>query len=192
MAETPGNPDDKAPEEQTQATLKRGLAHRVLRVLTSRAVLAALLAMSLVMQGVGFWYLRGSSTTAIPDGEVTLGQFSFEGSPSSTANITSAQFTLHLDLLDAVDQKARKRLEKRRFRVEQDVEELIRQAKGADFEPTSIAQLKRTLQERINASLEMRAIDEVIITDLHLDRRPVTEVAETDTSDDVSAPHPAG
>ncbi len=191
MAEEPDKQEDAAPEGQAQAPAKFALVRRVLRGVTSRVALAALLAVSVGMQGVGYWYFRGTSAPSIPAGEVTLGEFLFEGTQPSTASIESAAFTLHLDLLEAVDQQARRRLEQRHFRVEQDVQELIRMAKGADFEPSSIAQLKRTLQERINASLEMRAIHEVIITDLRVERRPMTEVAETPPSD-VVAPHPAG
>ncbi len=190
MAEEPSKEESDA-EDKPQVASKTRLVQRVLRIATSRVTLALLLAVSLVLHGIGFWYFRGTSATAMPEGEVTLGQFVFEEGQMSTASITSAEFTLHVDLLEAVDQKARRRLERRRFRVKQDVEELMRLAKGADFEPTAIDQLKRTLHERINASLGMRVVDEVIITDLRIDRRPATEVAET-SPPDVSAPIPAG
>lgn len=191
MAEETKEQENQATEETKQASTKPGMVWRVLNGLTSRVSLAVLLGISLVMQGVGFWYFSSKSTSSEPTGEVKLGQFHFQEAEPSTASIESAEFTLHLDFLEALDKKARNRLEDRRFRVKQDVEELMRLAKGADFEPTAIDQLKRTLQERINASLEMRVVDEVIITDLQIDRRPATEVAEANPSD-VAAPSPAG
>lgn len=182
---------DDQPEGKPQASSKGGVSRRLFNAATSRTTLAVLLGISLVMQGVGFWFYRSTTKSQPPEGEVTLGEFVYQENQPSTAAIKTAQFTLHLDLLEAVDQKARGRLEERRFRVKQDVEELMRMAKGADFEPTAMDQLKRTLQERINASLDMRAIDEVIITDLRIQRRPTIEVAETPTTES-TAPSPAG
>ena len=68
----------------------------------------------------------------------------------------------------------------RRYAVQQDIEELLRQAHGADFADPVLGELKRQLQEQINRTLEMRAISQVIITDLELhqsDSTPAREVA---------------
>lgn len=191
MAEEANEQDNQSAEAAKPANAKSGMVSRALNGLTSRISLAVLLGLSLVMQGVGYWYFSSKSVSKEPTGEVTLGTFHYREAEPTTASIESADFTLHLDFLEALDRKARNRLEDRRFRVKQDVEELMRLAKGADFEPTAIDQLKRTLQERINASLEMRVVDEVIITDLHVERRPATVVAEANPTE-VATPSPAG
>jgi len=54
-----------------------------------------------------------------------------------------------------------------RFRVQQNVEELLRRAHGGDFDDPGLGELKRQLQERINER-SGRAIAEVIVTDLKL------------------------
>lgn len=189
MADEP-KADEQAAGAESKPAKKGGAAKRVFAAATSRATLAVLLAISLVMQGVGFWYYRSTTAAQQPEGEVTLGDFVYQENQPTTANIMAAEFTLHIDLLEALDDEARERLAQRQFRVKQDIEELMRMAKGADFEQTAMDQLKRTLQERINASLDMRAVDEVIITDLRVQRRPI-EVAET-PSTDATTPSPAG
>ena len=52
----------------------------------------------------------------------------------------------------------------------QDVEELLRRAHGTDFADPALTELKRQLQETVNHSLELRAIDEVIVTGLAVEQ----------------------
>ncbi|MEX0866374.1 MAG: hypothetical protein WD030_03380, partial [Pirellulales bacterium] len=78
---------------------------------------------------------------------------------------------------------ARQRLEMHQYRVQQNVEELLRQAHGGDFSDPTLAELKRQMQEKINDTIAVRGISDVIITDLRLQRReghsmePSTETA---------------
>jgi len=67
---------------------------------------------------------------------------------------------------------ARTRLAARKFKVQQDVEQLLRQAHPDDFADPVLAGLKRQLQEQINESLGLRAISEVIITSLEYGSQP--------------------
>jgi hypothetical protein len=77
---------------------------------------------------------------------------------------------LHIGLLKVDDRVARAKLAANKFRVQQDIEELLRQAGGEDFVDPLLTELKRQLQEQINATIGMRAIAQVIITDLSIDR----------------------
>ena len=47
----------------------------------------------------------------------------------------------------------------------------MRRAHGGDFEDPLLAGLKQKLQEHINQTLGIRVIDDVIITELKLERR---------------------
>ncbi len=84
--------------------------------------------------------------------------------------ISKADFSLHLALLEPVDPKAGQRLAARKYHIQQDVEELLRKAHSGDFEDPNLTDLKRQLQEQINQAIGLRAISEVIITDLRLHR----------------------
>jgi len=114
--------------------------------------------------------LTGSSAENT-EGEVSLGRFGFMNTVDQHNSVVKADFQLHVRLLDQIDKAARKLLTDRKYRVQQDVEELLRRAHGADFEDPSLSELKRQLQETVNQSLELRAVDEVIITELAIETR---------------------
>ena len=109
-------------------------------------------------------------------GEISLGHFSFTN-PADGGRVASAEFKLHIRLLRELEKSVTVRLFQRKFKVEQDIEELLRQASGGDFDDPMLTELKRQIQEKINQSLEIRAISEVIITDLVLTKRsnPIAE-----------------
>lgn len=106
--------------------------------------------------------------------EFALGQYQFfsHAQRPNELGIRQASFDLHVHLLSGVSNPAHALLEGRKFRVQQDVEELLRQAHPADFEDPTLTELKRQLQEKINTALEMRSVDQVIITNLSLQGRP--------------------
>ena len=122
-----------------------------------------------------YQYASGASKT-VPNAEVGLGEFHFEADESEQDRISRAEFGLYIALLEQVDQDARHRLATHEFRVQQDIEELLRQAHSGDFDDPNLGELKRQLQEQINETLGMRAIADVIITDLSLELND-TEIA---------------
>lgn len=162
--------DTGAETNTTQAAtpLKRG---RLIKRVFNLKWLAVLLAVTVVVQGAVLtsyrWLGRGSAVGFSP--EIGLGEFRFEADPSEAGRIASAEFTLHIALLEQVDQPARQRIQARNFRVQQDVEQLLRKAHSGDFDDPTLAGLKRQLQEQINETLGIRAIADVIVTDLELD-----------------------
>lgn len=154
---------DKPAEEN--ATAPKG---RIRRFAKKRWGLLTVVGVLVVHTSV-LWYLAAASAGSTDaSGEVSLGSFEFVNYATEQL-IRHAQFELHLSLLEDVDHAARERLTARRFRVQQDVEQLLRQAHGADFADPQLTELKRRLQEQVNESLGMRAVSDVLITDLSLE-----------------------
>jgi hypothetical protein len=175
-------PAASEPEEEQLAEQAGSDAGLVARLLTPKWLLA-LLAASLVGHVVGFisYQLATKPPSIGCDPEVPLGQFRFAPDPSDGGHVTEAEFSLHIALLGQVEPEARRALEAKRLRVQQAVEELVRQAHSGDFEDPLLGDLKRMLQEQINQTLGIRAIADVIITDLKLERnaKPVGPMSET-------------
>ncbi len=175
------------PKPSRLAAIKRALMARWLPIVIVGSVVA---------HGL-LWSLRGAEPGAMakPIGEVSLGEFHFMNHPGAMSPIAAADFQLHISLLKDLDAQARSRLAQRKFKVQQDVEELLRQAHGGDFDDPGLGELKRQLQEQINASLELRAISEIIITDLVIERKseqfPVSTSAPPAASTSSNAVPPA-
>ena len=155
------------------------------RFLTAKWIAIVVVA-SIVIHGLGFvcYQVRGKTPTPAPLAEIPLGAFRYTGGRVEAGRIAAADFSLYITMLDRVDRSAREALAAHRFRVQQDVEQLLRQAHGGDFDDPTLGELKRQLREQINESLGMRAIAEVIITDLNVkygDRqsRPLVNTADT-------------
>jgi hypothetical protein len=166
MADEEAKQEEAAGETQTVGKLKAKLL--AAKQALVKKWLPTLLIGSVVAHGL-LWSLRDRGAVETkPFGEVTLGEFEFLPPPGSHGLIERADFQLHISLLQDVETKARARLAERQFKVKQDVEALLRQAHGGDFDDPELSELKRQLQEQINASLELRAIAEVIITDLDI------------------------
>ncbi len=172
-----------AEEEQPQTSGKLASWRRFLAAKWIAIVIVA----SIVIHGIGFAYFRlaNNSPLATSSPEVSLGVYRFKADKEDMGRIASAEFSLHIALLEHVDRVARRRLEAHRFRVQQDVEELLRRAHGEDFDKANLGELKRLLQEQINETLGMRAIADVIITDLRLQHSDADLGLATDTAESV-------
>lgn len=137
--------------------------------LLSTKGLAILLIASLVVHGFAFVYYRlGRQGPAAPEHEIGLGVFQFVPTDAQAGPIARAQFSLYVTLLEGFERTGRQRLAIHRSRVQQDIEQLLRQAHAGDFEDPCLTELKRRIQEQINQSLGVRAVSEVIITGLEL------------------------
>lgn len=154
------------------------------RLLTLRWFVV-LLVLTIVVQGGFFTYYQLAARTPAPtpaETEVGLGDFAFRAGQAEKGRIVAAEFSLHIALLPQLDEAAHFCLKTRKFRVQQDIEELLRQAHGADFDDPTLAELKRQLQEQVNETLGIRAIADVIITDLKLtfnDKKPDSPATAT-------------
>ncbi len=131
----------------------------------------------LVVNGIAGVYfgLRHLGRKSDPGSEVSLGEFQFIRKSTDDSPIAQAEFNLHISLLSELGPTAQALLRRHKFRVQQDVEQLLRQANPDDFEDPKLTELKRQLQETINRTLEKRVIAEVIITDLSVERVATTE-----------------
>lgn len=159
-----------SPEEKPSAAKKESLRKRLWSRLANRRTLATILAVSVIAHGIGFIYYSKLRQIIVQSPEVSLGEFEFENVDTRLSPVTRATFTLHISLLTDIEPKARTRLYRRRFRVQQGIEQLLREAQGGDFEDAKLDELKERIQEQINETLDVRAIEEVIVTDLVVKR----------------------
>ncbi|MCH8923693.1 MAG: hypothetical protein IIA67_11175 [Planctomycetes bacterium] len=173
---------DESPQEP-KAPQRKKLWSR----LANRRTLAAILAASVIAHGVGFIYYNKLRHIIVQSPEVGLGEFEFEGVDTRLSPVTRATFSLHVSLLSDIEPRARTRLYTRRFRVQQDIEQLLRESQGGDFEDPKLDEIKNRIQEQINITLDMRAIEQVIVTDLAVTRvgknAPLTPAATAGATD---------
>jgi hypothetical protein len=173
--------DSDGPSRQAEGNRVK-LARLFPRVV-NRQLLGVLLAISVLGHGIGYLHHRLTMDSARgPAGpEVSLGRFRFVASSSDGGPVTRADFALHVSLLSQVDSVARARLASFRYRVQQGVEQLLRRAHSADFADPTLGELKRRLQEEINQTIGLRAVGEVIVTQVSLVQNPQSAetVAET-------------
>lgn len=181
-----GNPNGEAEESEPSAA-PASPRRSWLGALAAPKWLATLLVVSLAGHGMGYAYhrlsVRARDLAPQSESEVSLGAFRFAVDKTEGALVSGAQFSLHVGLLEDMDRAGRDLLAQRRFRIQEAVEELLRQAHGGDFEDPSLAALKRKIQQQINECLGVRVVEDVIITDLKLQwnpeaRRPAAETAE--------------
>lgn len=150
-------------ESASGATLKMGGA-------AGRRWFAILLGAWLVVNGIGLtiYHYRTQPVEAALSNEVDLGRFQYLPSREERPRLLKASFHLHVALAPSTQQASRERLAARKYRVQQDLEELLRRAHPGDFEDPRLRDLKRQLMEQINETLGMPALAEVIITELEL------------------------
>ena len=154
-------------QESSKSSGKKAFFARFLTIKWLAVIMGGLI---LLQMGVYMTYRWSSKPSAVqPSPEVSLGEFQFEADRGETGRIATAGFSLHIALLDHVDKAAREQLCARKFRLQQNIEELLRQAHSSDFDDPNLGDLKRQLQEQINKTLGIRAIADVIITDLKLE-----------------------
>jgi flagellar basal body-associated protein FliL len=129
--------------------------------------LAVIVVASLVIQGAIYLLVSKSPAgrTIVPI-EYTVGTFSFASDSSAEAHAGPAKFDLHVRFIDDLNVAARRRLIDHQFRVRESVEALLRKSHGLELTDTGLARLKHEIQERIDEALDLRAVAEVIITDL--------------------------
>lgn len=156
----------------------------VKRILNSK-VIVVLIVLTVVINGVGLaFHSVGGGDRADSSAEHDLGGYHFIASSSEKGQVAAAEFCLHIALLEDVEKEAYRRLINRKFRVQQDIEELLRQAHSGDFADPTLGELKRRIQARINETLGLRAINDVIITGLKLtsgklETEPPAETSES-------------
>lgn len=102
--------------------------------------------------------------------EVSLGEFQFNSQSLHAEPIVSAIFQIHVSLLGETEHDGRLLLSAHQHKVQQEIEQLLRQAHSQDFEDPSLTELKRQIQTMINEILAKQVVAEILITDLSIDR----------------------
>jgi flagellar basal body-associated protein FliL len=187
----PGGGEEPATPAPQTSRLRAGIAS-LAKLFTKKWILILVL-LTLVIHGLGFAYYRLRQESPPPrlSPEVALGAYRFEADRNEGGRVSRADFALHVAFIDGVDRAARQRLDDRKLRVQQDVEELLRRAHGGDFEDPGLQELKRQLQERINQTLGIRAVADVIVTDLRLQRSPRAGPSAASTAQSAPTDRPA-
>jgi flagellar basal body-associated protein FliL len=164
-AEQPSENGREAPA--AVATGTPGFLARLGALLVRRWIVVVL-AIWIAGNVAALFYFRAQQKTVPtpPPTEIALGDFQFRAEKGDPGRVASAKFGLHVSLIEDSDVAARKRLVDRQFRVQQDIEELLRGAHSGDFADPTLKELKRQLQERINETLGMKSVADVIITNL--------------------------
>ncbi len=168
--------DNSAPQENVQAAAAAGTsssrsAQPWWRTLLEPKWIGLFVVLAVVVPGAVFAIVRFSGEKGAgenPPGEVSVGQFRFLASEHERSPVLAATFSLHLALIPEAEAVARVRLDTHKFRVQQAIEQLLRQAHGGDFEDPSLGDLRRQLQEQVNETLGVRAVADCIVTDLDL------------------------
>ena len=162
----PSKPEGEAPQTAPPPETAKSKAF-----VAAHAVPIAL-AVSILANLVGVFYFRSLAIRAYPvvAQEIPLGNYRFMADEYEPGQVTQAGFALHIELVRQAEPAARRLLEVRRQKVRQNVEELLRTAHSGDFRDPALRGLKGQLQKRINETLEIRAVAEVIVTELQLER----------------------
>lgn len=183
----PPKPDEEARKAE-QPTKTRNSSPAI-----AAYALPAALAVSILANLTGVFYFRSLTLSARPVAphEIPLGDYRFVAEEYEPGQVTEAEFALHIELIRQAEQPARRLLEARRQKVRQNVEELLRTAHGGDFNDPVLGELKSQLQKRINETLEIRAVADVIVTELQLERSQPPTVIDQETAKKVPWVEPA-
>lgn len=155
--------------------------------------LVLFVALAVVVPGIILALSRLSSAAGAEKNghdEMSIGEFRFLADANERSPIIAATFSLHLALIPEAETAGHARLASHKFRVQQGVEQLLRQAHGGDFEDPTLGDLRRQLQEQVNETLGVRAVADVIVTDLELEYLP--KAATSASTADVAGATPWG
>ncbi|HZZ27860.1 MAG TPA: hypothetical protein VFE46_07605 [Pirellulales bacterium] len=156
--------------------------------------LVAIVVGSLVVHTVIFVILRKSAAKAPVQPEFTVGTFSVMAGDSGDRTVPG-KFDLHVRFLDDLDAAARTRMTSHEFRVRESIEGLLRNAHGLEFDEPALGRLKHQIQESIDNAIDLRAVAEVMITDMTvpmLDQAPGVAPAVGPSAASAAVPSAAG
>ena len=108
--------------------------------------------------------------------EYTIGSFAFSlDQPAAkpmmavgpqSIEVSGVQFKLHITVVSQFAGVVQPRLERRRLRVREAIEQLLRKAHVDDFKDVELVEWKRRCREAINLELGAEAVHEVLVTGL--------------------------
>ncbi|MGD0382139.1 MAG: hypothetical protein ABSA77_01370 [Thermoguttaceae bacterium] len=182
----PENPSSD--EEKTEASTAGKSRFALLRGKTMQYWLAFLLISTLVIHGIGLAYYKTSNTHAPIEysPEIGVGNFQFTADKTAGGRIAGAEFSLYITALEGLDRIARIRLTSHKYRVQEEIESLLRQAHSGDFDDPALNDLKRQIREQIDQALGNRVVSDVIVANLKIIASNSKEPATT--ADTASSP----
>ncbi len=108
-----------------------------------------------------------------------MGNFEFTADKTAGGRVAGAEFSLYITALEGLDQIARTRLATHKYRLQEEIEALLRQTHSGDFDDPALNDLKRQIRERINQALGNRVVSDVIIANLKITASNNKEPAAT-------------
>ena len=189
MAKEPSQGATKSGQDAPEQPSRQPVATVHVADLFTRKRLAILLCASLLVHAMGYgyhrWRLRGAQCESAAEAEVSLGAFRYLGDQVDGGRVARADFALHVAVSDLDDTAARTLLATHKYRIQQGIEELLRRARGGDFEDPVLREMKRRIQDRIEETLGVRVVADVIITDLKVQWNPPEAKATSETAESV-------
>ena len=166
--------ESKRPEEsnseeaQTEASSKSKSKFALFSAKSVPYWLAFLLISTLVIHGIGWAYYKAVNTSAPVEfsPEIGVGNYKFTADKTAGGPVAGAEFSLYITALEGLDRIARIRLASHKFRVQEEIESLLRQTHSGDFGDPALNDLKRQIRERIDQALGNRVVSDVIIANL--------------------------
>jgi flagellar basal body-associated protein FliL len=139
---------------------------------------------SIVVDCALFFLLRKSLQPPAPvPVELEVGSFDFVAAREATTDIEPlsqpAKFDIHVRFIDDLERPGRELLTAHRHRVRESIENLLRKSQQVELSDPAMARLKHEIQQRIDDALDIRAVAEVIITNLRIDSANRTAAAAT-------------
>ena len=121
--------NDQSPADGAKKGVKQILNYKLI---------AVLIIITVVINGAGWAFRTLGNGHALGRLEHDLGTYHFSADPGEAGDVSAAQFHLHIAVLDGIEKEVLRRLTEKKFRVQQDVEELLRRAHGGDFADPSL------------------------------------------------------
>ena len=144
--------------------------------------LVAIVVVSLVIHTVLFVLVRRMTTRPVLPPEYTVGKFNLVAVRTGDSRGVPGEFELHLRFIDDLQSQANARIANHQFRVREAVENLLRKSRGIELDDPAIARLKHQIEEQINQAIDLRAVAEVMITNLTIEPQPLVNAVTSQSA----------
>jgi flagellar basal body-associated protein FliL len=185
--ETKRPEESNSEEGQTEPSSKSKARFALFSAKSVPYWLTFLLISTLVIHGIGWAYYKALNTSAALEfsPEIGVGNYKFTADKTAGGRLANAEFSLYITALEGLDRIARNRLASHKFRVQEEIESLLRQTHSGDFDDPALSDLKRQIRERIDQTLGNRIVSDVIIANLKItvtnNKEPATAADATDS-----------
>jgi flagellar basal body-associated protein FliL len=146
--------------------------------------LIILLICTIITPCIGIAYYKLSNNTPVVENspEISLGSYVFAADKTADGRILGAEFSVYITALEGLDRITRTRITTHKFRIQEEIETLLRQAHTGDFDDPTLAELKQKIREQVNRVVGNRVVSDIIITNLKItqsEKKTPTATANT-------------